>query len=78
MNVGFHLYFPSEPEARRAAETLKGEGYAVEVRPSADAVDWITLASAEIDDKDFDKTEAHMESLARSMGGRFDGFEETG
>ena len=78
MNVGFHLYFPSESEARRAAETLKGEGYSVESRPSADAVEWITLASAEIADKDFDAAERHVASFARSMGGRFDGYEEGG
>jgi len=78
MNVGFHLDFPTEDDARRAAEALKAEGDLVECRPSADGVEWITLASATVADQDFDAVETRMESFARSNGGRFDGYEESG
>lgn len=78
MNVSFHLYFPKEADARKAADLLKTDGFEVETRLGADNVNWLTLGSASVDDKQFDAVEAKVQSLANSLGGKLDGFEEEG
>jgi hypothetical protein len=76
VNVAFHIYYPDEPSARRAARQLEGQEYAVETRPGVDGERWLTVASGEVGDHDFDAAERRMETFARSTGGEFDGYEE--
>jgi hypothetical protein len=76
MNVSFHMYFPNESDARRAAEALQGQGFEVETRLGVDEKDWLVVASGTVDENAFDAEEAKLEELARTFGGRFDGYEE--
>ena len=76
MNVGFHLYFPTEAEARKAEGPLKDEGFSVEVRPCADGERWLALAEGSVTEGQFDSISDRVEALAKSLGGELDGYEE--
>ncbi len=78
MRTAFHLYYPDEPSARRAAAALEGQGYGVEVRPGADGARWLVVAASDLAGAAFDAAEHRMAAFAGTTGGTFDGYEEGG
>ena len=76
MDAQFYLYFPSENGARDAAARLNQQGYGVTVRPGADDINWLALASRSLaDDTELDEAEEALEQLASNLGGEYDGYE---
>ncbi len=78
MKVSFQLYFPSEPEATRAAESLTSQGFTAVTRCGADQVRWLVIGSGAFDGEDFEAIEGRVQALARTLGGTFDGYEQEG
>lgn len=76
MKVSFQLYFPSEPEAVRAAESLNAQGFQVETRCGADQVRWLAIGAGTFDVADYEAVEGRVQALADSLGGTFDGYEQ--
>jgi hypothetical protein len=77
--IEHYLYFPKETAACDAAETLRGEGYEVEVRLGADGVNWLVLASHAVlpAAATVARTTLRLEALASSLSGEYDGWEAT-
>jgi hypothetical protein len=80
--VVHYLYLPSEDAAKHVRETLDGEGYSAEVRPSADAdrgvpSAWLVLARVEaiVDEDMIDRARQRFELLAAEHHGVYDGWE---
>ncbi len=76
MDVDFYLYFPTREAAEAAAEELRAERFTVEVRRSADDVNWLALANKSMTVEEFeDAEESRMPELAEALGGEYDGYE---
>ena len=75
MRISFYLYFPESRDAQAAGETLRGDGYAVDIRPSADEVNWLVLAEGEREPDALDDLEQAMSALAAEHDGEYDGYE---
>jgi Regulator of ribonuclease activity B len=76
------LYFPTQVAAEKAATHLRGEGYAIDVRPAADAGEnppnpWLMEARihAVVDETTVAPMRAKFESLAEAGSGEYDGWE---
>ena len=76
------LYFPTQVAAEKAATQLRGEGYAIDVRPAADAGEnppnpWLMEARvhAVVDETTVGPMRAKFESLADAGSGEYDGWE---
>ena len=62
--------------ADQAAKQLRGEGFAVQVKRSADDVNWLVLANTSVTVEEFDAAdETRMPQLAEALGGEYDGYE---
>ncbi len=76
------LYFPTQVAAEKAATQLRGEGYAIDVRPAANAEEnppnpWLMEARihAVVDETTVAGMRAKFESLAEAGSGEYDGWE---
>jgi hypothetical protein len=76
------LYFPTQVAAEKAATQLRGEGYAIDVRPAANADEnppnpWLMEARihAIVDETTVAPMRARFESLADAGSGEYDGWE---
>jgi hypothetical protein len=76
------VYFPTKEDAEDAAAELRGEGYAVEVQPSADADTnppnpWLALARKDtvVDEGAVIDMRPRFEALAAARSGEYDGWE---
>ena len=76
------LYFPTQVAAEKAATQLRGEGYAIDVRPAANAGEnppnpWLMEARihAVVDETEVGPMRAKFESLADAGSGEYDGWE---
>jgi hypothetical protein len=76
------LYFPTQVAAEKAATQLRGEGYAIDVRPAANAGEslpnpWLMEARihAVVDETTIAPMRARFESLADAGSGEYDGWE---
>jgi hypothetical protein len=75
VNARFYFYFPARATADELANALEGEGFKVEVRMGADNVNWLALATKQIEPGELDELEERFEGLAESKGGEYDGNE---
>src|SRR5215211_469948 len=73
------LYFPTQVAAEKAATQLRGEGYAIDVRPAANAAEnppnpWLMEARihAVIDETTVAPMRAKFEDLAAAGSGEYD------
>jgi hypothetical protein len=76
------VYFPTREDAEDAASELRGEGYTVEVEPSADSDQgppnpWLALARNEtvVDEATVAALRPRFEALAAARSGEYDGWE---
>jgi hypothetical protein len=75
------LYFPTQVAAEKAATQLRGEGFAIDVRPSAKAGEtpnpWVMEARIHtvIDESTVGPMRERFEALAADGGGEYDGWE---
>lgn len=76
------LYFPTQVAAEKASTKLRGEGYAIDVRPAANADEnppnpWLMEARvhAVVDETTVAPMRARFESLAEDGSGEYDGWE---
>jgi len=76
------LYFPTQVAAEKASTQLRGEGYAIDVRPAANADEnppnpWLMEARvyAVVDETTVAPMRARFESLAEAGSGEYDGWE---
>ncbi|MEP6694911.1 MAG: ribonuclease E inhibitor RraB [Chloroflexota bacterium] len=67
------LYLSREDWAKKAAKTLVGLGYSVDVRPSVGG-DWLLLVSSP-DGKDPETERADLEKLSTRLNAEYDGWE---
>jgi hypothetical protein len=77
-NVRHYLYGSNESEVDRAAVTLKGGGYRVEVRPAGTGGNWLALAEREevVNPTSVAAARALFAGLASEIqGGEYDGWE---
>lgn len=70
----FYLYFRNRRTARRAVTELRAEGYAAELRSSADGANCLVLVTG-IPAEDIEPTRLKMEVLAPLLRGEYDGWE---
>jgi len=71
-----YLYFPTESGARNVAEALESDAFLVVVRPGADGVNWLVLASRSIPSSgSIEDERVKLEKLAESFEGEYDGWE---
>ena len=72
-----YLYFPKRKAAKKVAQQLRMEGFAIEERLGADGINWLVLARHDIVPSDEAMATARetMEQLADSLGGEYDGWE---
>ncbi len=75
-HIKHYLYFPTKTGACKVAETLKSEGYTVEVTYESDE-SWLALAEHEVTltIEVVTSVRSHLENLAASMQGEYDGWE---
>lgn len=75
--LSHYIYFPSKTKAQEAAKKLRDSGFVVEVRPSADGKNWLTLAkhTAPSDEEAIEQLRGRLEDLATSLDGDYDGWE---
>jgi hypothetical protein len=76
------LYFPTQVAAEQASTQLRGEGYAIDVRPAANADQnppnpWLMEARirAVVDETTVAPMRARFEQLAEAGSGEYDGWE---
>ena len=76
------LYFPTQVAAEQASTQLRGEGYAIDVRPAANADEnppnpWLMEARirAVVDETTVAPMRARFEQLAEAGSGEYDGWE---
>lgn len=76
------LYFPTQVAAEKAGIGLRGEGYAIDVRPAANAGEnppnpWLMEARNHtvVDENTVGPMRAKFESLADAGSGEYDGWE---
>ena len=76
------LYFPTQVAAEKAATELRGEGYAIDVRPAANAAEnppnpWLMEARAHmiVDEATIEPMRSKFEDLAAAGSGEYDGWE---
>jgi hypothetical protein len=76
-DFAFYLYVPTERAATEVGETLRTDGYDVEIRQAAVGDNWLCLATASLipDAADFDDIERLFTGLAQKFKGEFDGWE---
>ena len=77
MEVSFYLYFADREDAGAAGNMLRTDGFAVDVRESADEINWLVLAEAEREPQELDDLEGRMYALAEEFGGEYDGYERS-
>jgi len=72
-----YLYFPSKPNAEKAAQALRARGLKVEVKRGADGETWLALATQGVPEGDgaIEKLREEMATLADSLRGEYDGCE---
>ena len=72
-----YLYTPTGDTARQVASELRGSGFDVQQRLGADGVHWLVLARHEVvpTDQVMASIRRSMETLARTVGGEYDGWE---
>ena len=72
-----YLYFPSEGCARKAAASLRKEGFLTEQRLGADGVTWLVLATHRVvpSEELVETVRSTMERIAGSLSGEYDGWE---
>jgi len=75
VGVDFYLNFPSREAAESAAETLRGEGYAVVTRPGAADEKWEAVVGREVSETELDSVVERLTQLAESLGGGYDGHD---
>lgn len=80
--VVHYLYFPTQVAAEKAAMRLRGEGYAIDVRPAANADEgppnpWLLEARTHmvVDETTVEPMRQMFESLAAAGAGEYDGWE---
>lgn len=76
------LYFPTQVAAEKAGIGLRGEGYAIDVRPAANAAEnppnpWLMEARihAIVDEATVEPMRSKFEDLAAAGSGEYDGWE---
>jgi hypothetical protein len=76
------LYFPTQVAAEKAGIGLRGEGYAIDVRPAANAGEntpnpWLMEARVHmiVDENTVGPMRAKFEELAAAGSGEYDGWE---
>jgi hypothetical protein len=72
-----YLYFQDEAKAQRAAANLRSSGYPSEIRPATSGSDWLVLVTDRHTQtaEDITTLRSHLEELAASLGGKYDGWE---
>jgi len=75
LKVWHYLYFNTRPEAASATDRLRTTGNSVELRQSDPQ--WLVLVEQDLPatNEALEGSIAHMESLAESLGGEYDGWE---
>lgn len=72
--IDHYLYFSNKSDAERAAQRLRGRGWAVEVKTGTDNKHWLTLAKQPAPIDDIEETREQLERLADEFGGEYDGW----
>ena len=74
--IEHYFYFPLKRQADEAAKLITEKGLQATVKKSADGESWLTLATAEPPNKNFDmeETREEFERLADRLGGEYDGW----
>jgi hypothetical protein len=75
--VQHFLYFPKAKDSKAAAEQLSAQGFTVDRRKSADAKNWLVLATHTVspESQDLDTVRETLERLAQAHSGEYDGHE---
>ena len=73
----FKLRFQAQPAANQAADSLKGAGYEVELKPDPRSGGALCVASKSIvpEPAAIEKTRAELESVAKPLNGTYGGWE---
>ncbi|HVC95243.1 MAG TPA: ribonuclease E inhibitor RraB [Pirellulales bacterium] len=72
-----YLYFQQENDAKDVANTMEEHGFSVELRRSADGMDWLVLATSQIMPTEANVAELRLrlERIASEHSGEYDGWE---
>jgi len=76
--VRYYFYFPKKLNAETAGDRLRDRGFKVVVRMGADGENWLALATkspAAIKGAQMERLDEEMETLAKDLGGEYDGWE---
>jgi hypothetical protein len=75
--VQHFLYFPKAKDSKAAADQLSAQGFTVDRRKSADAKNWLVLATHTVspESQDLDSVRETLERLAQAHSGEYDGHE---
>jgi hypothetical protein len=75
--VNYYLYFPTQAQAERAADSARTPLFTTEVRPGADGKSWLCLATATMvpTEAAIRAATERLHALAISLGGEYDGWE---
>jgi hypothetical protein len=73
----FYLYFPTESNAKQAADQLRKDSYVVNVNESADGVGWLCKATKTLapETAPLDKIHDFIQQIVADLEGDFDGWE---
>jgi hypothetical protein len=76
-HIDFYLYLPSEADAEAAATELRSMGYSVTVRPGANEINWVCVASRAMMPTTRELRDARVvfKRLATRYRGAYDGWE---
>jgi hypothetical protein len=78
VEVDFFMALPSEQSATAVAGTLQAEGFATDIRPLADSVDYPwsvhALKNMTINVNGIREISQRLRKLAEDSGGRYDGW----
>jgi regulator of RNase E activity RraB len=74
--IEFFLYFPDEGSANAAAESIREQGFVVEVMPPVDGSDWLCFATKTLVPtlEDIVTIGREFNEIAEAYGGEYDGW----
>jgi regulator of RNase E activity RraB len=74
--IEFFLYFPTQPIAEKAATSIRGDGFEVEVSRAAQGDNWLCFAKKKLVPEltDLQEIRRNFITLTASLGGEYDGW----
>src|SRR5580765_2841786 len=75
--MDFYLYFPTESAARQAAARMTDTGFQVEIKKAPKGNEWLCLGTKKVvpELNTIQGMTRDLNSLAKSLGGNYDGWE---